>query len=54
MKIKKGQKLRISGRGKGDYNAIANSDFDTKKDEWFDVILDQEILKGLRIKYNMA
>ncbi len=47
MKVKKGQKLRVYSGRKQNYDAIAKSDFDTIKDEWYDVVLDQETVSGI-------
>jgi len=47
MKIKKGQKLRIDCQRKGTYDAVALEAFDTVKDEWYPVALDQDALYGL-------
>lgn len=46
MKIKKGEKILVHHNRKGTFNAIAKNSFDTEKDEWFDVILDQDNLEG--------
>ena len=45
MKIKKGTKLLIRDKRKGNFLAIANADFDTD-DEWYSVALDQDYLEG--------
>jgi len=42
MKIKKGDKLPVNCRRKGVYNAVATKDFDTEKDDWDAVALDQD------------
>jgi len=47
MKIRKGQKLRIVCQRKGTYNAVAIKAFDTEKDDWYPVALDQDLLYGL-------
>lgn len=51
MKIKKGQKLRVLDSRKGNYDAIATADFDTEKDEWYSVKLDQERIDGLNTSW---
>ena len=47
MKIKKGEKIIVHHNRKGTFNAIAANDFDTEKDEFFDVVLDDDLLEGL-------
>ena len=46
MKITKGTKLLVRSSRKGNFLAVANSDFDTD-DEWYDIILDQDYLEGM-------
>lgn len=47
MKVCKGDKLRIDDNRKGIFFGIATEDFDTEEDEWYGVMLDQEILGGM-------
>lgn len=48
MKIKKGDKLTVVCSRKGTYKAVATEAFDTLKDEWYAVALDQdEPVRGL-------
>lgn len=42
MRIKKGQKLRVNCSRKGAYDAVALEAFDTEKDEWYQVAVDQD------------
>lgn len=51
MLVKEGQKLLVKDRRTGTYKAIANGDFDTEKDEWYDIILDQDELEGLTVDW---
>lgn len=46
MKIEKGEKIIVHHIRKGTFNAIAKRSFDTEKDEFFDVVLDQDNLEG--------
>lgn len=46
MIIKKGEKITVHDKRKGKYLAIAGSDIDTDRDDWYDVILDQDFLWG--------
>jgi len=47
MLIKKGQKIFVKHKRKGSFNAIAEKDFDTEKDEWYPIILDDDMVDGL-------
>lgn len=47
MKVKKGDKLTVTDKRKGTYDAVALEAFDTEKDEWYPVKLDQESVDGL-------
>jgi hypothetical protein len=42
VKVKKGEKLVIVDSRKGTYHAVATSNFDTEKDNWYDVAVDQD------------
>jgi hypothetical protein len=47
MNIKKGTKLTVYHDRKGVFNAIADKDFDTEKDEWYPVIIDNTPVNGV-------
>jgi hypothetical protein len=48
VEIKKGDKLKVVCRFKGTYDAVAINDFDTEKDEWASVALDQDqVIHGI-------
>ena len=47
MEIKKGQKVIVRHNRSGTWNGIAKEDFDTNKDEWYPISLDQEFVEGL-------
>lgn len=46
MKIREGEKITVHDKRKGKYLAIAGSDIDTDKDDWYNIILDQDFLWG--------
>ncbi len=52
MKIKKGQKIRVTHSRKGNFDAIAKSDFDTEKDERYDVVVDEDRVVGIGTFWN--
>lgn len=55
MKIKRGEKLLVRCNRKGKYLAVAVDDFDTLKDEWYPVAVDQEIpVEGLTQTWQYA
>ena len=48
MKFKKGQKVTVTCNRKGTYNAVVTALFDTEKDEWYNVAVDQtEPVRGI-------
>lgn len=46
MIIKKGTKVTVEHNRKGTFNAIAAKKFDTKKDDWYPLVVDQEFVEG--------
>ena len=51
MKIKKGTLLQISHTRRGTFKGEANRDFDTEKDEWYPIILIDDIVWGLNTSW---
>jgi len=52
MKIKKGTKLNVNHSRSGKWKGVATKDFDTEKDEWYPIALDQEeIVHGLNTSW---
>lgn len=47
MKIKKGTKLIVQHKRQGEFRGKAIKDFDTDKEEFYPIELDQEILCGM-------
>ena len=47
MNIKKGTKLKVADKRKGTFIGVAIRDFNTEKEEFYPIALDQEVLHGL-------
>lgn len=46
--ITKGTKLRITDSRKGEYDGKAIKDFDPCKEEWYPIVVDQDLVVGLQ------
>lgn len=42
MEIKKGTRLNVNSQRKGIFKGIADRDFDTNKEEWYPISVDQD------------
>lgn len=42
MKIQKGTRVQVDSCRKGKYIGVATRDFDTEKDEWYHIAVDQD------------
>ena len=54
MIVKKGQRIVVNHRRKGQFMGMAYKEFDTEDTPWYPITLAQEGLKGYSARYGVA